>query len=321
MHWVVVGTGNISKRHRENIKYLWPDAQVTALIPHRKKTEKDQTLNHADYINDNHEAVLENKPDAVIIATPASSHIEEAIFWLKHDIPVFIEKPLAISATQAKDLQPFAANSIITVGYVLRFLPIIKELKEIIQSKALGEIISLEAHVGSYLPDWRPQKDYKESVSARAELGGGVLLELSHEIDYILWFLGKPKKILSNIKNSGTLDIPVEDDVDLEIIFKDNIKANIHMDFLQNPPTRFCKVIFEKAFIKADILTGTLQINKNNGEKNIYDLAPQNSNAPYLDQLKNFHDTLKGISTLSVTTEDGINVLSVIDTAKQTSNI
>jgi predicted dehydrogenase len=321
MHWVVVGTGNISKRHRENIKYLWPDALVTALIPHRKKAQKDQNLNHADYLDDDHDTVLEKKPDAVIIATPASSHIDEAIFWLKHDIPVFIEKPLAMSAKQAKNLQPFASNSIITVGYVLRFLPIIRELKEIIQSNSFGKIISLEAHVGSYLPDWRPQNDYKKSVSARAELGGGALLELSHEIDYVLWFLGKPEKISATLKNSGTLDIEVEDDVDLEITFKGNLKANIHMDFLQSPPTRFCKVFFEEAIVKVDILTGTLQINKNNGEENIYNLAPKNSNAPYLGQLQNFYDTLKGTASPSVTIEDGVNVLSVIDTARQNDNI
>ena len=95
----------------------------------------------------------------------------------------------------------------------------------------MGEIISLEAHVGSYLPDWRPQKDYKESVSARAELGGGVLLELSHELDYIRWFFGGIDSVIAVLKNSNILGLDVEDGADLILKSSKGLHISLHLDF------------------------------------------------------------------------------------------
>ena len=83
----------------------------------------------------------------------------------------------------------------------------------IINSKKIGQILHVQVDCGSYLPDWRKGTDYRESVSAKAELGGGVLLELSHELDYIRWFFGEMISISANIQNSGTLGIDVEDDI------------------------------------------------------------------------------------------------------------
>lgn len=319
MHWIVIGTGNISKRHRCNIRKIDPDAKITAYVSHRKIRSEDKNLNDIDHLDDCQDNVLKSKPEAIIVATPATEHISEAEFWLKNNIPVFIEKPVAAEQSDAIKLIPYQKNSIIMVGYVLRFFPILQELKKIISSNKFGAIKNITAHVGSYLPDWRPDINYKESVSASPDLGGGALLELSHEIDYILWLAGIPSSISAETKNSGTLDIEVEDTANISLKFSKDITGNIHLNFLQKPPQRFCKIIFEKAELNADIITGTLEIKPCDGDKVIHHFKPKDPNQPYLDELKNFMNAIHNHQSPLISLEDGINVLKVIDAAKSSS--
>ena len=102
---------------------------------------------------------------------------------------------------------------------------------EMINSKKIGKILHVQVDCGSYLPEWRKGQDYRKSVSAKTKLGGGVLLELSHELEYIRWFFGDMKSVYANIQNSETLDIDVEDSVDMIFESDKGFSVSVHLDY------------------------------------------------------------------------------------------
>jgi predicted dehydrogenase len=99
---------------------------------------------------------------------------------------------------------------------------------------------------GQYLPDWRPWQDYRHSYTAQRELGGGILLDGSHELDYITWLLGKPVEVLSMAGKVSTLDIDVEDCATVLLRFASGCQVDVHLDFVQRAYSRSCKLVGEK---------------------------------------------------------------------------
>jgi predicted dehydrogenase len=110
------------------------------------------------------------------------------------------------------------------VGYNLRFMKSLKKFREILKKNTIGKILSIRSEVGSYLPSWRPDSDYKKSVSAIKKLGGGVLLELSHDIDYLVWLFGNVKWVSSTIHRQSNLKIDTEDTAHITLCLSGVIK-------------------------------------------------------------------------------------------------
>ena len=139
-----------------------------------------------------HEALL-CRPDAAVIASPAPCHIETATPLAKAGVHLLVEKPISSSTAGVSALIEIcrAQGVVLMTGYNLRFLACMQRFKELLSENRAGRILSVRAEVGQYLPSWRPDSDYRRQVSAQAALGGGALLELSHEIDYLRWLFGE----------------------------------------------------------------------------------------------------------------------------------
>lgn len=323
MHWIIIGNGSIAQKHIRHIKQIWPDHKVTLLILHRGLRESDDEFTTVDHVLYNRDDALKLNPDFVLIATPATEHVNEALFWNEQKIPLFIEKPLSHSLEESQKLQD-NLKSIIMVGYVLRFFPVYQELKKIINNKTYGTVTSFETTVGSYLPSWRPNIDYKKSVSANTALGGGTLLELSHEIDLTLWCLGFPQYLNAHIENTGELEIDCEDVGDIKLTYNGGLTAKIHMDFLKKIPERKTTITFEKATITCDAIAGTLEITALNSDGDndtkTLNFKPENPQQPFLDEIKHFVTYARENTTPDITIEDGINVLRIIEGAKTSSS-
>jgi spore coat polysaccharide biosynthesis protein SpsF (cytidylyltransferase family) len=127
----------------------------------------------------------------------------------------------------------------------MRFHPGLQILKELIDSEKLGRVLWLNVEVGQYLPDWRPWQHYRESYSARQELGGGIILDGSHELDYICWLLGRPTEVTCRAEHLSSLDVDVEDSAWIYLTFPERRRAELHLDFVQRAYTRTCKVVGE----------------------------------------------------------------------------
>ena len=237
----VLGLGSIGRRHLSNLRLMHPDDDIMAVSA--SGTNKEPPEGVALVAVD--ELILLG-PAYVIIASPAPFHDGAARQLLANGIPVLIEKPLAHSAEVGRSTLDYF-NQIkaprAAVGYCLRFLDSAVLVKDFIEAERIGEIYNVFSTVGQYLPQWRPEKNIAESVSANRNLGGGVLLELSHELDYLQWLLGDLTLVSSKLRNSGEFDIDVEDIADLTLSANKDVHVNVHLDFLQKSPQRECQII------------------------------------------------------------------------------
>ncbi len=233
----------------------------------------------------------------VIIASPAPLHLSHGAPYLKNNTPLLIEKPISDSLTSFDKWLPiyWPHRDRIMLGYNLRFLPSYLFLQEIIRAKKIGNISSVMVNVGQYLPLWRPGTDYRQYVSANKTLGGGVLLELSHELDYLLSLFGSFKKIFCCETRSGFLDLDVEDTIDAILINNDGIRVNVHMDFLQHEAHRSCKIVGELGTLNWDLLSNSVTLCSVSGEmKYLFSQKDYLRNEMYIEELKTFAQVVAG---------------------------
>lgn len=317
----VIGLGNISKRHRKNLRELYPEAKIFAVSASGRMLQEPQ--DNADEYFSSIDELLKHEVDMAIVASPAPFHIAQAAQLLRENIPVLIEKPLSDSLETfnvAGDI--LRANSEkVDIGYNLRLMPSAIELKTLLTKNFLGKIYSVSIDVGQYLPDWRPAINYRNSVSARKELGGGVLLELSHEIDYLLWLFGSFDTVYCVARNTGALSVDVEDAIDAILHRKkDGLVVNVHMDFLQRSPARTCKIVGETGTLVWDILRNSIVLHiSQNVEEEIFSDPGYDRNSMYLEELVRFSRVVKGELKPAVDVAQAFAALQLIDAMKRSS--
>jgi predicted dehydrogenase len=256
------------------------------------------------------------KFDFAIIASPASSHIPHLGLLKNNCRNILIEKPLSNNLDSIDNLNLSIGNSSIFIAYCFRFNPVILKLKEILQQGQIGEIFNVNFRVGSYLPNWR-NIDYRKSVSANKKLGGGVLLELSHEIDLLIWLFGRPSLKGAVLRNHDHLELDVEaiSDVLLESPKKEILY--LHQDFLSNKDYRTIEIYGLNGTIECDLIKETLDLTlQDDSIKDTYEFSTHPN--MYDLMIKTFIDSEcsnKNFASLS----EGVEVLRLIEEIKSTS--
>ena len=318
---LIVGLGSIGKRHLRLARTLLPKADIRIL---RHKVHKE-TPDLADGLLFNIEDACLFKPQAAIIANPAPFHLSIAIALTEIGCHLLIEKPLSISTRNVNSLleRSQAKNNQVLLGYNLRFLPSLQRFRKLIKSGEIGKILSVRCDVGHYLPSWRDGVDYKEGVSARSELGGGVLLELSHELDYLRWIFGEVSWVNAWLGQQSDLEIDVEDTAHLilGIGTEQTLVCSLNLDFVRRDTQRLCVAIGD---------SGSLRWNGRSGIVEKWDILAANWSAvsdqsenieeSYLFEWEHFIDCLNKDASPSVSIEDGLAVLKVIDAARKSSD-
>lgn len=290
--YLIVSLGSIGRRHLANLRQLCPHAQIGVLRTHT--TDKDAAVPvGADYQFFSIDEALAFVPSAAIVAGPASIHLELARPLAAAGIALLIEKPVANTTEGLATLLKACARDGVPVliGYNLRFLPSLVECKRLIDAGTVGRVLGVRAEVGQYLPDWRPGARYQDGVSARQALGGGALLELSHEIDYLYWMFGMPERVSARGGRYGDLEINVEDMVELCLEYQKPARlVSIHLDFLQRSPTRTCKFIGDKGTLVWNGITDQIELfSVDEGTWRQIDGHTQpDRNAMYVNELRHF---------------------------------
>ncbi len=200
------------------------------------------------------EQALAWQPDVVLVCTPASAHVSVASAAAEAGCDLFVEKPLSDSIAGVSELEETVQRRGLTVlaGFDLRFDPGLCRMKTWIDEGRIGRVLSVQAQVGEFLPDWRPGRDYRQTATARADWGGGVIFELSHELDYVSWLLGPVVDVSCLQGRVSSLDIDVEDVAAIALRFENGAIGSVHLDCLQRVPTRTCRVIGELGTIEWD---------------------------------------------------------------------
>jgi predicted dehydrogenase len=318
--FLIVSLGSIGRRHLNNLRRLRPAAQIGVL---RLNTtiSPDVLPDGVDVQFDTIESALAFRPSAAIVAGPASTHLKVARKLADASLPMLLEKPIADSCNGLRPLiEGCKAQKVpIMTGYNLRFLPSLQEAKRLLETGCIGQVLGVRAEVGQYLPDWRPASRYQETVSSQRRLGGGALLELSHEIDYLYWFFGLPQYVTAIGGHYSALEIDVEDMVNVCLEYENRrFLVNIHMDFLQRSPTRGCKFIGEKGTLVWNGISDEIDLFC--AEKGVWERlatsALSDRNQMYMDELAHFLDCVNKKTTPAIDGVQGYDVLAIVDAAR-----
>ena len=282
---ILFGLGSIGLKHLALIQKEFKNTKLIIL-----KSSKTNISNYKNIIFvDNFNNLKNITIFCAIICTPSNTHIKYAKKLSKITKKIFIEKPLSNNLSDSKNFLNFIKNEDIHayVGYNLNFDPVLLYVENIIKKKDPLDIFSVNIESQSFLPSWRKNSDYKRSVSAQKKLGGGVLLELSHEINYLLKIFGKIKSVYAITRNSKTLDINVEDFAD--IIMENNYKTifRIHLNFNSKRNVRKCEIVTKKETIEADLINSKVLIYYKTG-RIVNKKFSSKSSISYKNQFKEF---------------------------------
>jgi|MDTC01.3.fsa_nt_gb spore coat polysaccharide biosynthesis protein SpsF len=315
---VVIGCGSIGQRHIKNLKSIG----VKSIYALRTKKGFHQDLPDdlgVIELNDWNDIVKE-KPDIAIISNPTSLHLETALKLIPLVKGVLMEKPLSNSLKGVDRLIKLINknNTVLFMGHNLMFHPIISNIKELINSNNVGNIINIQCQVGHWLPDWHPYENYKKSYFAKKKLGGGVALTLIHEIHLAIELAGKPLEVCGMKSSSSLLDVEKDIDVISDIMIKHDsgCVSQIHLDYIQKPFHRSGLITFEQSWISYDFNEHKVvaQLPDNKLPSIIWSDKSYDNNEMYIKQLKCFIEYVEeGRVKHSYDIKGGVESLWVVD--------
>ncbi len=310
---VIVGLGSIGRRHLTNLRRVAPETEI-AVWHHRRREVAEETA-EGDAVLYDLDSVLAFRPEFAILANPAPFHVSVAQALVANGVHLLIEKPLSHTVDGVAELIEAAErhNVIVSVGYTLRFDKSLQEARRLVLDGTVGRIASIHAEVGSYLPDWRPATDYREAVSARKKLGGGVVLELSHEIDYVRWIGGEVATVSAQLGRLGDLEIDVEDTAEITLRMANGILAHIHLDMIQRSPVRRCRITGTHGTCLWDGIRSRVEVYYADKQEwaTVGQPVAADRNETYLAELEAFLECVRTGKKAAITGEDGLRDLEI----------
>ena len=237
-------------------------------------------------------------PNVAIIATPSSLHIQQALEAARHGCHLFVEKPLGDRLDGVEELLSIVdENKLVSlVGCNMRFHHGPATIKKLLEKSAIGKVITALLDSGQYLPDWHPGEDYRQGYSANASMGGGVVLDGIHEIDYAYWLFGEVDEVYSQGGKLSSLEIDTEDNVNILMKMAGSFSVAVHLDYIQRAYSRSCKVVGEDGTIVWDIDRGEVRLYSAWEQRWESFPEPQGYtiNQMYIDEMDHFLRCLRG---------------------------
>ncbi len=334
MKFLIAGLGSIGRRHFRNLIALGEKDIV--LLRTRKATLPDDELAGYTVETDLAEALKKHKPDAVVVANPTSLHLDVAIPAAEAGCHILLEKPVSHSLDRLDLLEKAAAKSgsKILVGFQFRYHPTLNKARELIQSGALGKILTVHVHWGEYLPQWHPWEDYRQSYAARADLGGGVIVTLTHPLDYLRFLLGDVASLWSFNEHLSALELDVEDFAEIGLKFSSGAVGGVHINYFQRPGVHKLEIVGTDGTMRWDNADGILHLFKMPAPFGYYsDLPPApvtesfsppqgfERNQLFIAQTKHFIDIVRGDAQPICTLTDGVRALQMALAAYESQRI
>jgi len=298
---LIIGYGSIGKRHAEILSEMDEISHLSVLSSHF-----DLPYETISSIED----ISSLNPDYMVIASPTNQHYTQLKF-LEDNFKrrkILVEKPFFDSFVDLK-----VTHNEVYVGYNLRFHPMIDKIKKICIDRRLWNI---HVFCGSYLPDWRPGMDYRETSSAKRDSGGGVLLDLSHELDYVQWLAGPLEVEHAVNKKVSDLDIDSDDLLLLSGRTQDGVHVHIGLNYFTRKPIRKIIIDGEGISIEGDLIANTLSVTED-GETSDYSFPDLERNDTYRAQHQAVLESdLKNVCTFT----EGLNTMRLIENIRSWHN-
>ena len=311
----VLGTGSIGIRHLRVLRDLVrvPVSAIPVREMRRSALEKDGFQVHK---------TLKEAVDAgirtVVVATDTARHLRDLRSALSHGCFALVEKPLAVNAEGFQEVRELIECALqrVYVACDLRFDPSLLEFRR--RLPQIGAVHAVRITCQSYLPGWRPDRDYRQSYSARAA-EGGVLLDLIHEVDYAVWLFGTPARVFGRLTNLGRLGIESEEIADLYWETPNKAGVSIHLDYLTRTPHRKMQAFGECGEIEWDGVAQSVSFELNGGGRK-RDWFPRERDAILREQDTAFLRATEGSDPATLATfEDGAVAVSICDAARVSS--
>ena len=248
-----IGVGSIANRHIKNLRDVCKKRNVLLEIDaFRRSLDKVDGIDNVYCEIDK----LPNNYDVIFITNPTELHLDTLNTFHNNAKHFFIEKPV-VSYTQLEKAKNVDTrnDSIYYVACPLRYNAVIQYLKKNINT---NEVISVRSISSSYLPEWRPGIDYRETYSAHKSLGGGVSIDLIHEWDYLSFLFGLPNKVISMLGKKSNLEIDSEDYA-IYISEYDDMIVELHLDYFGRSVIREVMLIMKEDTIIADIVNNKIK--------------------------------------------------------------
>ena len=321
---LIVGLGSIGKRHLHLARQILPTADIR-ILRHHPASEAPKYANGVFF---RMKEALDFVPQIAVIANPAPFHVATAQALASVGAHLLVEKPLSDSLTGVAQLLETCRQKRLELltGYNLRFVTSLQRFRNLLSERIVGRVLSVRCEAGQFLPDWRADSDYRQSVSAQRKLGGGALLELSHELDYLRWIFGEVDWVHATLSRQSTLELDVEDSAHLSLGFfptsdSPPLIATVNLDFIRHDTTRLCTAIGESGSLRWNGVTGCVDLYQA-GAKKWEELFrhPQQRDDSYLAQWNHLIDCVQQHSTTLISGEDGLRVLEIIEAARSSAS-
>jgi len=320
---LIVGFGSIGKRHLRLARQFFPDADIR-LLRHQPTAEVPDLSNGCMF---RIEDAITFAPQMAVIANPAPYHLSVAQALAQIGVHLLIEKPLSnATACVAQLLQTCKDHgTVLLTGYNLRYLPSLQRFRALLLEGSIGKVISVRCEIGQYLPAWRPDADYRQGVSARNALGGGALLELSHEIDYLRWLFGDVDWVRATLSRQSDLELDVEDTAHLIFGFlpvheNGQLIGSLTLDFIRQDTTRLCTAIGSNGSLSWNGITGQVSIYPSNANGWVELFHNQHyRDESYLSEWQDFIACVTGQESPLISGEDGLKVLHIVEAARSSA--
>ena len=281
-----IGLGSIASRHIRNLRDIYGCQVIIHVLRHSKKSNDFNEVNSSVDRVFYGRGEIDESYDAIFITNPTSEHYQTLKDCWNYSDNFFVEKP--VFKTGNEDLSQFleTPKKNVYVACPLRYTNVIQYLKHNINFE---DVYSIRCISSSYLPEWRPGMDYRNTYCAKKELGGGVSIDLIHEWDYIFYLIGKPQKVHSIISKKSNLEID-SDDIAIYIAEYIDKVVEVHLDYFGRETIRKIELFMKDETIEADLIKQTVSLKK---QKKILELY-EDRDSYQRKELEYFFDIIDG---------------------------
>lgn len=319
---LIVGLGAAGQRHARNLRRLlgegvrliaWRTVRTAPLLDERMVVHPKTSVEAAYGIEpfDTLEDALEERPTAVFVCNPSSLHVPVAMAAADAGCHLFIEKPLSHTLQNVDELVERVARRqlVAAIGFQMRFHPCLTKLQTLLNEEVVGSPAAVFAEFSEYLPDWHPYEDYRQSYAARRELGGGVVLTQIHDLDYLQWLFGPPRRLVAMGGRFGALDVDVEDTASMLMECGRGarvVPVHVHQQFAGRRRVRCCRIACERGTLVADFLAPDVRVLDVSGREvacDSYEVFERNQ--LFLDELSHFLACVEGREEPRVSLREG----------------
>lgn len=313
----IIGCGSAGQRHARNLAHLGYTFNAVDPRPERAAAVADLNRGGREY-TDLADCLADSNLRGVVVSSPPTFHVSQAIEAARAGLPVLLEKPLSTDREECRQLlDQLAAMPVpVLLGYTWRWWQPLQHVRTLLQNDAIGAIRHVRCSLAAHLADWHPWEDYRDFFMAHQALGGGALLDESHWIDLMIWFFGMPVEVSARIDHLSDIAIDSDDNVDMILIY-DRMRITLHLDLFARPHEKTIRFVGEQGTLLWTAEPNRILCARTPDYEWQETVFRGERNDMFVAEAQEFLQVIEGNREPSCGVADGARVLEVIEAARK----